>query len=297
MTLTSPKESLIEEVEQSGIVIVREMHRFFNLNEDFVFPHIILTLCLSGSARAKYDMRVITHKKNDLAFIMPGHVMHPMDCTDDFTYTMFFISPKMFDDLRFHTFSHDYEKFNYTPVCSLTDEQATHLLTIVDQLIVIGNHTDEELPHRYQALLAQLAVGFEFLNYYRREQDRQWSENRHAELFNRFCDLVVKHYRESREVKYYASLMNITPKHLSKVIRAATGGLSPGQWIEQYVTAQAKRLIEARATPTLQETAYMLGFSEPTAFYRFFKRVTGMTAKQYRESAPLRHPERSRGIS
>ena len=280
--MTSPKESLIEEVEQSGIVIVREMHRFFNLNEDFVFPHIILTLCLSGSARAKYDMRVITHKKNDLAFIMPGHVMHPMDCTDDFTYTMFFISPKMFDDLRFHTFSHDYEKFNYTPVCSLTDEQATHLLTIVDQLIVIGNHTDEELPHRYQALLAQLAVGFEFLNYYRREQDRQWSENRHAELFNRFCDLVVKHYRESREVKYYASLMNITPKHLSKVIRAATGGLSPGQWIEQYVTAQAKRLIEARATPTLQETAYMLGFSEPTAFYRFFKRVTGMTAKQYR---------------
>ena len=284
MTLTSPKELLIEEVEHSGILIVREMHRFFNLNEDFVFPHIILTLCLSGSARAKYDMRVITHRKNDLAFIMPGHVMHPMDCTDDFTYALFFISPKMFDDLRFHTFSHDCEKFNYAPVCSLTDEQAAHLLTIVDQLIVIANHTDDELPHRYQALLAQLAVGFEFLNYYRREQDRQWSENRHAELFNHFCDLVVKHYRESREVKYYASLMNITPKHLSRVIRAATGGLSPGQWIEQYVTAQAKRLIETHVTPTLQETAYMLGFSEPTSFYRFFKRVTGMTAKQYRNN-------------
>ena len=288
MALTSPKELLIEEVEQSGILIVREMHRFFNLNEDFVFPHIILTLCLSGSARAKYDMRVITHKKNDLAFIMPGHVMHPMDCTDDFTYALFFISPKMFDDLRFHTFSHDYEKFNYAPVCSLTDEQAAHLLTIVDQLIVIANHTDNELPHRYQALLAQLAVGFEFLNYYRREQDRQWSENRHAELFNHFCDLVVKHYRESREVKYYASLMNITPKHLSRVIRAATGGLSPGQWIEQYVTAQAKRLIETHATPTLQETAYMLGFSEPTSFYRFFKRVTGMTAKQYRNNCHVK---------
>ena len=157
-------------------------------------------------------------------------------------------------------------------------------MTIVDQLIVIANHTDDELPHRYQALLAQLAVGFEFLNYYRHEQDRQWSENRHAEFFNRFCDLVVKHYRESREGKYYASLMNITPKHLSRVIRAATGGLSPGQWIEQYVTTQAKRLIETHATPTLQETAYMLGFSEPTSFYRFFKRITGMTAKQYRNN-------------
>ena len=217
---------MIKDIEQSGILIVREMQRFFNYNEDFVFPHIILTLCLSGSARAMYDMRVITHRKNDLAIIMPGHIMHPMDCTDDFTYALFFISPKMFDDLRFHTFSHDYEKFNYAPVCSLTDEQAAHLLSIVDQLIIIANHTNEELPHRHQALLAQLAVGYEFLNYYRREQDKQWTENRHVELFNRFCDLVVKHYRESREVKYYADLLNLTPKYFSKVIRTATGASS-----------------------------------------------------------------------
>ena len=278
------KAQLIEDIERSGVVIVREMRRFFSYNEDFVFPHIILTLILSGSARAEYDMRVITHHKNDLAIIMPGHIMRPLDCTDDFTYALFFISPKMFDDLRFHTFSHDYEKFNYAPVCSLTDEQAAHLLAIVDQLIVIANHTDEELPHRYQALLAQLAVGYEFLNYYRREQDKQWAENRHTELFNRFCDMVAKHYRESREIKYYADLLNLTPKYLSKVIRAATGGITPAEWIEQFVTAQAKRLIETRATQTLQETAYMLGFSEPSSFYRYFKRVTGMTAKQYRDS-------------
>jgi len=95
-------------------------------------------------------------------------------------------------------FSHDHDKFNYAPVCSLTDEQVQHLLSIVNQLDIIAKHTDKEMPHRYQALLAQLAVGYEFLNLYRREQDRQWRENRHAELFNRFCDLVVKHYRHTR---------------------------------------------------------------------------------------------------
>ena len=278
------KEQLIQSVEQSGILIVHEMHSFPRFNEDFVFPHIILTLCLRGSARGMYDMRVITHHKNDLALLMPGHILHPIDCTDDFSYVVFFISPKMFDDLRFHTFSHDYEKYNYTPLCSLTDEQAAQLLAIVDQLIIIANHTDEELPHRRQALLAQLAIGYEFLNYYRREQDKQWTEKRHVEIFNSFCEQVVEHYRESREVKYYAKLLNLTPKHLSKVIRMATNGLSPGEWIEQYVTAQAKHLIETRATQTLQETAYMLGFSEPTSFYRYFKRTTGMTAKQYRDS-------------
>ena len=215
--------------------------------------------------------------------------MHPIDCTDDFSYTVFFISPKMFNDLRFHTFSHDYEKFNYAPVCSLTDDQAAHLLTIVDQLAIIANYTEEELPHRYQVLLAQLAVGYEFLNFYRREQDRQWMENRQADIFKRFCDLVVQHYRESHEIQYYANLLNLTPKHLSKVIRAAAG-ISPAEWIEQYVTAQAKRLIKTRATQTLQETAYLLGFSEPTSFYRYFKRVTGMTAKQYRDNNSFNAP-------
>ena len=276
------KEQLIKEIEQSDILIVREMHRFFNNGKDYVFPHIILTLILSGSARAMYDMRVIAHHKNDLAFIMPGHIMHPMDCTDDFTYILFFISPRLFDDLRFQSFSHDYGKFNNAPVCSLTDEQVTHLLSIVDQIEIIANHTEEELPHRHRALLAQLAVGYEFLNYYRRDQDRQWTENRQADIFNRFNDLMVKHYRESREIKYYADLLNLTPKYLSKVIRA-TAGLSPVEWMEQYVIAQAKRLIETRATQTLQETAYLLGFSEPTSFYRYFKRVTGMTAKEYRD--------------
>ena len=282
--MPTSKEPLLQSIEQTDIMIVREMPRFFGYNEDFVFPHIILTLILSGSARAMYDMRVITHHKNDLTIILPGHIMHPMDCSDDFSYALLFISPKMLDDLRFHTFSHDHEKFNYAPVCSLTDEQATHLLAIVDQLAIIANHTEQELPHRYQALLAQLAVGYEFLNYYRRDQDQQWAENRYADTFKRFCELVVKHYRESRELKYYADLLDLTPKHLSKVIRTVTNGLSPVEWIEQYVTTQAKRLIETRATHTLQEIAYMLGFTEPTSFYRYFKRVTGMTAKQYRDS-------------
>ena len=282
------EETLLQSIEQSDILIVRDMPRFFGYNEDYVFPHSILTLILSGSARAMYDMRIITHHKNDLTIILPGHIMHPLDCSEDFSYALLFISPKMLDDLRFQAFSHDHEKFNYAPVCSLTDEQAAHLLAILDQLAIIANHTDKELPHRYQTLLAQLSVGYEFLNCYRRDQDRQWTENRYADTFNRFCDLVVKHYRESREVKYYAGLLNLTPKHLSKVIRTATNGLSPVEWIEQYVTAQAKRLIESRATQTLQEIAYMLGFTEPTSFYRYFKRITGMTAKQYRDSRMVR---------
>lgn len=284
MTQDLSLEHLAETIDKTGILLVPQMDRFFSMNEDFSFPHIVMTLCLSGNARAMYDMREITHQKNDLAIILPGHIMHPLDCSDDFTYALLFISPKMIEDLRFNTFSHDYEKFNYAPVCSLTDKQVKQLMDIFNQLVYIANHTEKQLPHRHQTLLAQLAVGYELLNYYRREQDKQWREKRHVDVFNQFCDLVVKHYRESREIQFYARLLDLTPKYFSKVIRQATDGLSPAEWIEQYVVSQAKRLIETRPTLTVQEIAYMLGFTEPSAFYRYFKRVTGMTAKQYRES-------------
>ena len=60
--------------------------------------------------------------------------------------------------------------------------------------------------------------------------------------------------------------------------------LSLAEAIEQYVVAQAKRLIESHPTTSLKEIAYMLGFQEPSAFHRYFKRVTGINTLEYRSS-------------
>ena len=264
------------------IVFTPELRGFKKFNVDFVFPYAIMTLCLSGNGTALYDMREITHHKNDLAFILPGHIMRALSCSEDFTYARFIISPKIFEDFRYYTFTHDYDKFNYAPFCTLTDQQAKQLLAIVEQVMEIAGHTEDELPHRHQTLLAQLAVGYEFLNYFRREQEIKWAGSRNAVLFDRFCEQVVQHFRESKEIKYYAELLHLHPKYLNRVVRAVTHGLSPRTWIEQYVAAQAKREIAIHRTESLKEIAYRLGFFEPTSFYRYFKRATGMTAKAYK---------------
>jgi len=273
---------VVQSIEQTGISIDREVHRFVVTDVDLVFPFMVLSLCLRGSARSLYDMQEMTQHKNVLGLIMPGHIMRPIECSDDYTYARLAISPKLFDELRASIFSHDYQKFDKAPLCELTDEQAQRLQGFMDQLAAIANIDEKDLPHRHQILLAQLAVGYEFLNYYRREQDQHWSDDRNTALYSRFCELVVQHYKESREVKYYADLLNLSPKHFTKLIRATSKGVSPAEWIEQYVITQAKRTIEMHPLRPLKQTAFQLGFSEPTSFYRYFKHATGMTAKEYK---------------
>ena len=84
-------------------------------------------------------------------------------------------------------------------------------------------------------------------------------------------------------MQFYAEKLHLTPKYFSKIIRDVTDGLSPADWIEQYIVAQAQQLLKNNPAMTVQEVAYMVGFNEPASFCRYYKRVTGTTAKQYRQ--------------
>ena len=115
--------SLAEVIEQSGIIYLPELRGYDHFGQDLVYPYIVLMLCLRGRARAKYDLREVELKKNELAFVMPGHILRPLECSEDFAYALCVVSPKMFEDLKFQTFSHDYKKFNYSPCSSVSEQQ------------------------------------------------------------------------------------------------------------------------------------------------------------------------------
>ena len=230
-----------------------------------------------------YDMREITYGKNELAIIMPGHVLKQLDYSDDFVFSYMVVSIDLFREIHTHVVDDDSNQFIRLPIIHLSDERVKILMKIADMLADIASFDIKDLHLRHQLLSAQLFVGCEFLYQEYREQEQMKGLSAHTALYYHFCDLVVKYHRESREVKYYADLLILTPKHFTKIIRQEMG-VSPVEWIEQYIVTQAKKLIEIYPDHTLAQIAYILGFSEPTTFYRYFKRVTGTTAKQYRES-------------
>ena len=290
MQIDATTVKLLQSVERNGVCVEKEVHGRAVAGIDMVFPYFMVLLCLRGHARVMYDMHELVIEKNDLGVLMPGHFLRRVSCSEDYTFSCVLISTEMFNEARVHAFSHDHDKFNYAPKCHLTDKQAKRIMALNEVLEAIASHNAKDLQLRHQMLLSHLAVGLEFINYYRQEQDRQWSKSRHATLYTQFCDLVVAHYKENRNVNYYARLLDYDPRYFSKMFRQFSDSLSPLKWIQQYVATQAKLIMDMHPRQTVKETAYQLGFPTTANFCRYFKRATGIYPQEYKSSRNEKAP-------
>ena len=283
MQIDAKVAQILQSVEQNDVRVDKEVKGNSVTGVNMVFPHVIILLCLRGSARVMFDMQEFAIEKNELGILPPGHFLRRISCSEDYTFSCVFISAEMFKEVKLHVFSHDHDKFNYAPKCRLTDEQAQRVMALIEILNAIASHDYNDLQLRQQMLLSHLAVGLEFINYYRREQDRDLVQSRPAKLYTQFCDLVVEHYRENRNVNFYAELMGYDARYFSKVFRQFTDGLSPSEWILQYVAARAKHIMDTHPKQTVKETAYQLGFTITGNFCRYFKRATGIYPQEYKQ--------------
>ena len=276
----------LQQVMQRGILVDCYSQEFpreiCGINR--ILPCYYLILLHRGTAEVVYDSRVATMVPNMVVLVHPGHMVRFIDRTDDLVYSRLIVTPQLFEEMLTSVYYHNVQVYHNTPGYILSDEQVKRLMAVMELLAAVAGHDDQELPHRRQLLLSQLVFGYELLNYYRHERDKDFIEERETLLLKQFCDLVVAHHRESREVQYYADLMNLTPKQLAKVIRAATGGTAPSEWIEQYVITQAKTMLRSRMDLSIQQISFDLGFPNQTIFSHYFRNHTGMSPKDYRKS-------------
>lgn len=93
--------------------------------------------------------------------------------------------------------------------------------------------------------------------------------------------LVERDYKKSRDVNYYAALLNITPKYLTVIVRQITGQ-TPKRIIDHYMVLQL-RLRLRNSDFSIKQIALEFNFSDVSFFCRFFKRHTGMSPMEMRE--------------
>ena len=107
-----------------------------------------------------------------------------------------------------------------------------------------------------------------------------------AQLLQRFELLLEAHFRAHWRVADYARVLAITPTHLSRVVRAATGAPASRR-IDDRLVREARRQL-AFTSLRISTIADTLGFADPALFSRVFARVAGVPPSVFRQQVVAR---------
>ena len=102
-------------------------------------------------------------------------------------------------------------------------------------------------------------------------------------LLVNFKQLLYKEFSRERSVAFYAGKLNITPKHLSDLLKKQTGKTA-GEWIDEAIILESKVLLQNKEL-SVSEVAEQLNFSDQSVFGKFFRTHTSLTPLQYRKTA------------
>ena len=269
-----------DQIIERGLMLFDNINRVPIYEKPYASPFIVLCLNHQGWLKTIYDLQQREFHQHDLAVIPPGHILQAQESSEDYLVSLLVISPRFLEKLGLFHPSPNENKYHHDFAFHLNDEQYKGILGYFQMLnaISLSNHLERE------TLLAnQFEIGARLIEIYYQENGMVTSPETHSvqELFRRFQYAVVNHFRESREVKYYANLLCLSPKYFGSIIKEHTG-ISASGWISRYVIVQAKSLLRHSKNLNIQQISFYLGFPDPAAFTRYFKANAGMSPKEYR---------------
>ncbi|WP_138923372.1 AraC family transcriptional regulator [Sulfitobacter sp. BSw21498] len=104
--------------------------------------------------------------------------------------------------------------------------------------------------------------------------------NAGSRLSARFCQLVSERYRSGAPMSHYAETLEVTPTHLSRAVKSATGRTA-ADILTERVLHEARHLLGSTQHPA-QDIARHLGFGSAAYFTRFIQKHTGSTPSRLR---------------
>jgi AraC family transcriptional regulator, transcriptional activator of pobA len=107
------------------------------------------------------------------------------------------------------------------------------------------------------------------------------SHNKALHIANTFKVMVEKNFRQIRQVKDYAAMLNISAGHLSHTVQEAFGK-SPRDVINDVLLLEAKMLLST-TDKSLVEIAYLLQFNDQSHFNHFMKHHTDLSPRELRK--------------
>lgn len=243
-------------------------------------------LCTGGSAVVEVFSESCRISKNDLIVILPLQLVSIRNVSEDFSITFFKVSKDMFmeimsgiclmtPDFFFYMRKH----FRYR-LQKGEAERFLHFCGLIDFRV-----SGKKMIYRKESTMHLLRVFYwDFYVYFKEDAEgRKSFRFTHKEkIAFKFAMLIIEHHKTSREVAFYADKLCISPKYLTMIMQDVNGQ-SARDCIAEYVVVEMKALLR-NAELDIKDLVRKTGFPNQSTLSSFFRRHTGMSPSEYRDS-------------
>jgi AraC family transcriptional activator of pobA len=243
----------------------------------------IIGICTRGTAEVEVNLQVYEARPDAMLLATPFHILRIYNSSDDFLCRFIVFSKAFLTENNAN--SHFLESFSYFKSASLPaiypDHQDAKMLLEL-YLLIQQKLEYEEHPYRQEisrSILTTLLYEVEYV-YQKQHFIIKGKLNRKQELNLLFQNLVFLHYKEHRNVQFYADALFVSSKHLTETIKEVTGRTS-GEWIDDAVILEAKVLLRNREI-SIADLAKNIHFPDQSSFGKYFKKHTSLSPSDYR---------------
>jgi AraC family transcriptional activator of pobA len=236
-------------------------------------------LFTKGRGTHHLDFDTFTIQPGSLFFMLPGQT-HDWELSDDIEGYIFFHT-KSFYNLLFPN-----KRLDDYPTFYLRDNLKHIQLSKEEQPIFEAyfKHILTEYKASYSLKYNKIGLLLDLIyidsNRLKFEEQFNTEKTNSQMLYYKDLQLLIdEHYMSLKKPKDYADKLNITVKHLNKIVKNLLNK-STSELINERIILEAKRLISHREL-TIKEIAFQLNYEDYSYFSRFFKKNTGSTPSQF----------------
>jgi len=239
---------------------------------------------IEGTGTHTVDFTEYEIENHQLYFLLPGQ-MHKLEFSSEpkgfiVSYSeQFLISNAIPDHLINDIYL--FNDYGQSPPLPIHDSSAPVYQSLFEQMELFASSLEKYTHEAVGALVKLLLIQSNNHCSLKKEENPQLLETSNH-LLRSFKQLLNKHYVEHHMVSDYADMLAVTSDYLNKTVKSITGK-SAKDHIQSKLITEAKRWL-LFTNQSNKELAYSLGFEESAHFNNFFKKKTGMTPTEFKNT-------------
>lgn len=249
---------------------------------------VIFFVCTHGNVSFRIDYKDHHLHKNMLLQLNHIHIMSNVSVSNDFVGYMVAVSPKLAHSIleEVQAMKKLFISLERSLLLIELTETETNCLTDIIARMTVKMFAHE---HAFQKYIIKNEVSnclLEIANIYTKQnQDNSIPHvaiSYKEEIAQNFVSLVFSNCKNEHKVSFYAEKLCMTSGNLCRIIKAISGKTAV-RWISDTLVIESKILLQ-KTDITIQQIAYELNFGNQSSFGKFFKKHTGETPTEFRDS-------------